>query len=84
MGVAISPLCNRERDVDLAKSQIGFFQFICVPFFHAVADLTDPQMYPYRQLKANLETWKEQQQSTSSDGQPAPPAPAASADALEA
>jgi high affinity cAMP-specific 3',5'-cyclic phosphodiesterase 7 len=51
-GVGISPLCDREKDVNIPKQQIGFFQFVCNPFFRAVAqarlhaldshDLSDP------------------------------------------
>ena len=26
----------------MAKSQVGFFSFICLPFFAVVADLVDP------------------------------------------
>ena len=36
MGVPIGPLCDRIADKDIAKSQIGFFQFICIPFFEQV------------------------------------------------
>ena len=67
MGVPIGPLCDRERDTDVAKSQLGFFQFICVPFFHTVADLIDPHMATYRQLMANHENWKAQQQVAAPD-----------------
>ena len=28
LGVPLSPLCDREKDVNVAKSQIGFFKFI--------------------------------------------------------
>ena len=35
MGVPISPLCDREKDQNIAKSQIGFFKFVCIPFYEA-------------------------------------------------
>ncbi|KAH8054773.1 3',5'-cyclic-nucleotide phosphodiesterase [Aureococcus anophagefferens] len=33
LGVAVSPLCDRAKDVDVARSQIGFFKFVCLPFY---------------------------------------------------
>ena len=32
IGVPTSSLCDRERDLNIAQSQMGFFQFICSPF----------------------------------------------------
>jgi len=60
LGVPISPLCDRENDKNVAKSQIGFFQFICVPFYELVGDLCDPSMPYLLQLHVNLAAWKEQ------------------------
>ena len=31
MTVAISPLCDREKDSNLPKNQCGFFEFLCFP-----------------------------------------------------
>jgi len=59
LGVPISPLCDREADHNIAKSQVGFFQFICIPFFSTVADLVDPEMPPYKQLQENFHQWKD-------------------------
>ena len=39
LGVAVSPLCDRQTDVDVAKSQVGFFSFICMPFYTVVASV---------------------------------------------
>ena len=47
--------------------QAGFFQYICVPFYKVLADLVDPEMEPFRQLKANQEVWKSRQQKTIAD-----------------
>ena len=58
LGVPISPLCDRENDKDIARSQIGFFQFVCNPFYELVADLVEPEMKPYKQLQANFSGWK--------------------------
>ena len=46
-GVAISALCDRRTDTNIAKSQLGFLRYIGLPFYSAVADLIDPQMIPY-------------------------------------
>jgi hypothetical protein len=46
-GVAISALCDRSTDTNIAKSQLGFLRYIGLPFYSAVADLIDPQMTPY-------------------------------------
>ena len=59
LGVPISPLCDRINDQDIAKSQVGFFQFVCLPFFEQVADLVDPEMVPFAQLKQNFQAWKD-------------------------
>ena len=58
LNVAISPLCDRQTDVDVAKSQVGFFSFICMPFYTVVADLVDPDMLPLSRLKQNLRSWQ--------------------------
>ena len=58
LGVHLSPLCDRDVDKNIAKSQIGFFQFVCNPFFELVADLVDPKMKPYMQLQLNFQAWK--------------------------
>ena len=46
MGIPISRLCDRRVDTNVAKTQLGFFRYICLPFYTAVADLIDPQMTP--------------------------------------
>jgi len=58
LGVAVSPLCDREKDVDVAKSQVGFFSFICLPFFAVVADLVDPDWQLLARLRQNLRYWQ--------------------------
>ena len=57
LNVAISPLCDR-CDVNVAKSQVGCFSFICMPFYSVVADLVDPDMLPLSRLKQNLRYWQ--------------------------
>jgi len=63
-GVGISPLCDREKDVNIPKQQIGFFQFVCNPFFRAVAQLVDPQMKPYHRLLENHWEWHRQTETS--------------------
>ena len=60
LGATISPLCDRVADKDIAKSQVGFFQFVCLPFFEQVADLVDPDMIPFMTLKQNCQSWKDE------------------------
>ena len=63
LGVAVSPLCDREKDVDVAKSQVGFFSFICLPFFAVVADLVDPDWQQLSRLRQNLRYWQNKKNS---------------------
>ena len=58
LGITVSPLCDRTTDTDVPKSQIGFFKFVCVPFYSVVADLIDPTMLPWLRVQANLQTWQ--------------------------
>ena len=75
MGLAVSPLCDREKG-DLATSQLGFIQFVVrpsfVPFFdycttgpgrtaedHALAGTW------MAQLQKNTEAWEAEKAKTS-------------------
>lgn len=60
LGVPISPLCDRDRDVDIPKSQLGFFKFIILPFYAVIADLVCPDMEPWRRVQANMLHWQQQ------------------------
>ena len=62
LGIALSPLCDRYTDSNVPESQIGFFKFICVPFYSIVADLIDPTMLPWLRVQANLQAWEEELQ----------------------
>eukprot|EP00965_Chrysotila_dentata_P227259 6195889-Pleurochrysis_carterae.AAC.1 len=59
LGVAVSPLCDREKDLNIAKSQLGFFKFVCNPFYDKVADLLQPDAVPFVTLQANYAKWEE-------------------------
>ena len=54
----LSPLCDRKKDTNIPKSQIGFFNFVCKPFYAVVADLIDPAMLPWQRVEANLSDWQ--------------------------
>ena len=58
MGIPLSPLCDREKDNNFAKSQLGFLNYICIPFYSIVADLISPDMLPWERLKENLAHWR--------------------------
>jgi 3',5'-cyclic-nucleotide phosphodiesterase len=52
-----SPLNDRESS-NKPKSQIGFYNFICLPLYTVVAKLYPPLQVQVDQVKANLEQWK--------------------------
>ena len=53
----VSPLCDRERDSSIAKSQVGFFKFICVPFYELLLDLAGPALEPVPYMQKNHKHW---------------------------
>lgn len=71
-----SPLNDREH-VDKPKSQIGFYNFICLPLYNVVAKMFPPLEVNVNSLKSNLETWK----SLAAQPPPQPAAPLAAAPA---
>jgi hypothetical protein len=56
LGVPISPLCDRN-DHNLAKSQIGFIEFVVRPSLSLFSDFCSVTLWMKR-LEANLEHWK--------------------------
>jgi hypothetical protein len=58
-----SPLNDREH-LDKAKSQIGFYQFVCVPLYETTARAVPALQVNVEQVKANLAIWKEASGST--------------------
>jgi hypothetical protein len=52
-----SPLNDRETS-NKPKSQIGFYNFICLPLYTVVAKLYTPLQVQVDQVKTNLERWK--------------------------
>ena len=53
-----SPLNDREHP-DKPKSQIGFYNFVCLPLYQVVARLFPPLKVNLDSVKSNLEVWKE-------------------------
>jgi hypothetical protein len=53
-----SPLNDRETS-NKPKSQIGFYNFICLPLYTVVARLYPPLQVNVDSLKSNLDRWKE-------------------------
>ena len=60
MGLTPGRLCNRETDCDVPKAQVGFFRFVCLPFFRAVGELVGQHLPPFVQLRANFDHWQQQ------------------------
>lgn len=52
-----SPLNDREHP-DKPKSQIGFYNFICIPLYNVVARLFPALTVNVDSVKSNLEVWK--------------------------
>lgn len=52
-----SPLNDREHP-DKPKSQIGFYNFVCMPLYQAIARICPPLEVNLNSVKANLEVWK--------------------------
>jgi len=59
LGVPISPLCDRNADHFIPISQVGFFKYICKPFFSTVFDLVGPSLVdPADRFYANQKHWE--------------------------
>ena len=59
MGCGISALCDREKDIDLPKSQCGFFNFVCLPFYSACAHVwPESEAVGAARCQANFEVWQ--------------------------
>jgi len=58
-GIPISPLCNRQTDTDLAKSQIGFIDFCVKPVFEAFTSACNAKQ-AMQHLSRNYAHWKQQ------------------------
>ena len=48
------------KHLDKPKSQIGFYQFVCLPLFEALSKAVPKLECNVKQLLSNLERWKEE------------------------
>jgi 3',5'-cyclic-nucleotide phosphodiesterase len=58
-GIGLTSPLNDRDTANKPKSQIGFYTFICLPLYTAVAKLYPPLEVQVDSVKANLEKWKE-------------------------
>lgn len=56
MGLEITMLCDRKT-TNVARSQIGFIEFVVLPYFDALASILPGMYFAVDQMKANKETW---------------------------
>ena len=61
--VLVSPLCDRHKDTNLPKNQLGFFEFLCFPFYKAVARVMPGAEELLPRLEANFDEWKRRRQA---------------------
>lgn len=60
LGLDISPLCDRESGARaVPKGQIGFINFVVLPFYQIIAKLTPEAEEAVANIHKNLEFWKE-------------------------
>jgi len=55
--IPISPLCDREKDTNLPKSQKGFLEFLIYPLCKAVAQVFPMRKHALENLDANYDVW---------------------------
>jgi hypothetical protein len=57
-GMEYTSALNDRAHLDKAKSQIGFYTFVCKPLYEAAARAMPPLDANVKQLDSNLEIWK--------------------------
>jgi hypothetical protein len=65
-----SPNNDREH-LDKAKSQIGFYQFVCLPLYQLMARAQPALQVNADQVLSNMNVWKERAESKPADAEPA-------------
>eukprot|EP00966_Prymnesium_polylepis_P287695 6645308-Prymnesium_polylepis.1 len=60
INLPISPLCDREKDTNLPKSQQGFLNFVILPYYQAVARILPVRRHVLKNLSENVEGWTRQ------------------------
>jgi hypothetical protein len=58
-GLPISSALNERGTGNKPKGQIGFYNFVCIPLYQAVARIFPELEVNLEAVKANLERWKE-------------------------
>lgn len=56
MGLEISLLCDRKT-TNVAKSQLGFADFVVLPYFDALTKVLPRMQFTVDQMKINKEEW---------------------------
>jgi hypothetical protein len=56
MGIEIAMGCDRKV-TNIAKSQVGFIDFVIYPYFEALAKILPQMQYACTQMRENKETW---------------------------
>ena len=56
MGLEISMLCDRQT-TNVSKSQIGFIDFVVIPYFDAITKIMPDMQFTVDQLRANKDEW---------------------------
>lgn len=57
LGLEVSPFMDREKP-SMAKSQLGFLDFVCKPLFQSWESFLQDDIGLVRQLEANYDEWK--------------------------
>ena len=80
----VSPMCCREKDagISLLRNQLGFFNFVCLPFYNACANALPPsKTVGADRCQANFEMWEKKLAEATVGEKQAPPAAAFSPEA---
>lgn len=58
LGIGLTSPLNDRSNSNKPKSQIGFYNFICIPLYQTIAKVFPPLNVNVNSLKNNLEVWK--------------------------
>lgn len=58
LGIGLTSPLNDRQNSNKPKSQIGFYNFICLPLFQIMARIFPPLQVNVDSVKSNLEVWK--------------------------
>merc|ERR1712151_546517 len=57
IGCGVTPMFNRESNQELASSQIGFIDFVAMPFYTVLASAFPDLSFALKQLRSNRDRW---------------------------